>query len=119
MEKLANTIDGELREPLGGSYLDNIDPATGAVYSQVPDSDARDVDAAVAAAERAFPAWSNTPAAERSKILLHIADLIDENRERLARAECIDNGKPLSLARNLDIPRAAHNFRFFAKKTLA
>ena len=67
MDKIANYIDGELQEPLGGRYLDNVDPATGAVYSQIPDSDGADVNAAVDAAERAFPAWSETPAAERSR----------------------------------------------------
>ncbi|OLE68036.1 MAG: 2-hydroxymuconic semialdehyde dehydrogenase, partial [Bacteroidetes bacterium 13_1_20CM_4_60_6] len=95
-----------------------IEPATGKPYSLVPDSDARDVEMAVAAAEQAFPAWSKTPAADRSRILLRIADLIERDLEKLARAESIDTGKPLSLARSLDIPRAASNFRFFATAIL-
>lgn len=118
MDRILNYIDGQLLEPLGGNYLDNFEPATGLVYSQVPDSDDRDVERAVAAAERAFPAWSAMPAAERSRILLHLADLIEANLETLARAETIDNGKPLSLSRSLDIPRAATNIRFFATAIL-
>jgi len=113
-----NYIDGQFVEPVSGNYLDNIEPATGRPYSVVPDSDARDVDLAVAAAEKAFVGWSRKPAIERSAILLRIADLIERDLEKLARAESIDTGKPLSLARTLDIPRAASNFRFFATAIL-
>src|ERR1700675_4827781 len=116
--KIRNFIDGQLVEPVGGKYLDNIEPATGKPYSQVADSDSRDVDLAVAAAEKAFVNWSKTPAAERSSILLRIADLIERDLEKFARAESIDTGKPLALARSLDIPRAASNFRFFATAIL-
>jgi aminomuconate-semialdehyde/2-hydroxymuconate-6-semialdehyde dehydrogenase len=116
--RIKNFIDGQFVEPIGGKYLDNIEPATGKPYSQVADSDARDVDLAVAAAEKTFVDWSKKPAAERSKILLRIADLIERDLEKLARAESIDTGKPLSLARSLDIPRAASNFRFFATAIL-
>lgn len=118
MIKIRNFIDGEFVEPAGGKYLDNIEPATGKPYSQVTDSDARDVDLAVAAANKAFDDWSKTPAADRSRLLLRIADLIERDLEKLARAESIDTGKPLSLARSLDIPRAASNFRFFATAIL-
>ena len=117
-EKIQNFIEGQFVEPLGGRYLDNIEPATGKPYSQVADSDARDVDLAVAAAEKAFVEWSRTSATDRSRILLRIADFIERDREKLARAESIDTGKPLSLARTLDIPRAASNFRFFATAIL-
>ncbi len=103
--QIRNFIDGKFVEPAGGKYLDNIEPATGKPYSQVPDSDARDVELAVAAAEKAFADWSRTPAADRSRILLRIADLIERDLAKLARAESIDTGKPLSLARSLDIPR--------------
>ncbi len=115
---IQNFIDGQFIEPVSGRYLDNIEPATGKPYSQVADSDARDVDLAVAAAEKAFSEWSRKPATERSKILLRIADLIERDLEKLARAESIDTGKPVSLARTLDIPRAASNFRFFATAIL-
>jgi aminomuconate-semialdehyde/2-hydroxymuconate-6-semialdehyde dehydrogenase len=116
--KINNYLAGEWREPLSGNYLDNIEPATGRVYSLVADSDARDVELAVAAAEQAFTGWSRTTAAERSRILLRIADFIERDLEKLALAESMDTGKPLSLARGLDIPRAASNFRFFATAIL-
>jgi aminomuconate-semialdehyde/2-hydroxymuconate-6-semialdehyde dehydrogenase len=116
--QLQNFIDGQFVEPTGGEYLDNVEPATGKVYAQVADSDARDVEIAVAAAEKAFVNWSKKSATDRSKILLRIADLIERDLEKLARAESVDTGKPLSLARTMDIPRAASNFRFFATAIL-
>jgi aminomuconate-semialdehyde/2-hydroxymuconate-6-semialdehyde dehydrogenase len=115
---IRNFINGEFVEPISGKYLDNIEPATGRAYSQVADSDARDVDLAVAAAEKAFPDWSKRTAAEHSRVLLAIADLIERDLEKFARAESIDTGKPISLARSLDIPRAIANFRFFATAIL-
>ena len=118
MTKIRNFIDGQFVEPVGGKYLDNIEPATGKPYSQVADSDSRDVELAVAAAEKAFEDWSKKPAADRSGLLLRIADLIERDLEKFARAESIDTGKPISLARSLDIPRAASNFRFFATAIL-
>ncbi|PYL12467.1 MAG: 2-hydroxymuconic semialdehyde dehydrogenase [Verrucomicrobia bacterium] len=117
-KKIQNFIDGQFVEPVSGRYLDNIEPATGKPYSRVADSDSPDVDLAVGAAEKAFADWSRTPVAERSRLLLRIADLIERDLEKLARAESIDTGKPLSLARTLDIPRAASNFRFFATAIL-
>src|SRR4051812_33619569 len=116
--KIQNFIDGEFVEPINGRYLDNVEPATGKLYSQVADSDARDVDLAVAAAEKAFRDWSKKTAAERSNFLLRIAELIERDLEKFARAESIDTGKPISLARSLDIPRAVANFRFFATAIL-
>ncbi|MGE5215144.1 MAG: aldehyde dehydrogenase [Nitrospirota bacterium] len=116
--QIRNFIDGRFVEPIGGKYLDNIEPATGKPYSHVADSDAHDVDLAVAAAENAFRDWSTKPAAERSKFLLLIAELIERNLEKFARAESIDTGKPISLARTLDIPRSIANFRFFATAIL-
>jgi aminomuconate-semialdehyde/2-hydroxymuconate-6-semialdehyde dehydrogenase len=116
--QIQNFIDGRFLAPVGGKYLDNVEPATGKPYSQVPDSDGRDVELAVAAAEKAFPDWSQTSATERSRILLRLADLIDRDLEKFAHAESIDTGKPLSLARSLDIPRASSNFRFFATAIL-
>ena len=116
--KIQNFINGEFVEPVGRRYLDNIEPATGRPYSQVADSDAHDIDLAVAAAKKAFGEWSKQPAAERSKFLLRIADLIERDLEKFARAESIDTGKPISLARSLDIPRSIANFRFFATAIL-
>src|ERR1043165_5997180 len=118
MTKIRNFIDGQFVEPVGGKYLDNIEPATGKPYSQVPDSDSRDVELAVAAAQKAFADWSHTSAADRSRLLLRIAELIERDLEKLARAESIDTGKPLALARSLDIPRASSHFRFFATAIL-
>lgn len=118
MQQIANFIAGRHVPPTSGRYLDNIEPATGKVYSQLPDSDERDVEAAVQAALDAFPKWSRTPAAERSRLLLDIAARIDASLERLAQAESVDTGKPLRLARTVDIPRAASNFRYFATAIL-
>ena len=112
MQRIENFIGGEFRP--AANWLDNIDPATGEVYSQLPDSSSEDLEAAVAAADGAFPSWSRTPVEQRSAILLRIADRIDQQLDDLARAESIDTGKPVTLARQLDIPRASANFRFFA-----
>src|SRR4030095_14285623 len=116
--KIRNFIDGQFVEPVGGKYLDNIEPATGKSYSQVADSDNRDVELAVATAEKAFANWSKTSAIERSCILLRIADLIEGDLEKFPRAESIDTGKPLSLASTLDSARAVDNLRFFATAIL-
>ncbi len=113
-ERIQNYIGGSFRDPINELWLDNVNPATGAVYSQTPDSDAQDVDFAVGAAKAAFPKWSTTPAEERFRILNRIAELIENNLEALALAETNDNGKPLRLAKRVDIPRASSNFRFFA-----
>ena len=115
---ISHYIDGALVEPSSGVYLDNIDPSTGECYSKIPAGDSVDVDLAVDAAQRAFPQWSQTAAAERSRIMVRLADLIHEHRTALAEAECIDNGKPLSLALQMDIPRAEDNIRFFATAIL-
>ena len=118
MEKIQNYVNGELTPPLSDGYIDNYDPALGEVYSLIPDSDGDDISAAVAAAERAFPGWSATPAAERSRVMSRIAELITRDIDALARAESIDNGKPLWLATSVDIPRATQNFHFFATSIL-
>jgi aminomuconate-semialdehyde/2-hydroxymuconate-6-semialdehyde dehydrogenase len=111
---LENYIGGNLIAPLSGKFIDNINPATGEIYVQVPDSNEKDVSAGVHAAQNAFPAWSVTPVEERFKILNRIAELIDANLDDLALAETNDNGKPLWVSRSVDIPRASANFRFFA-----
>ena len=111
---IENYIGGELLAPVSGAYLDNIDPAIGQVYSHIPDSDERDVHLAVYAAKAAFPAWSMTPPEERFTILMRLVALIERDLEPLALAESVDNGKPVSLAKAVDIPRAIANFRFYA-----
>jgi aminomuconate-semialdehyde/2-hydroxymuconate-6-semialdehyde dehydrogenase len=114
MEKILNYIDGQLEDPLSGKYLNNPDPSTGAVYSLIPNSDERDINKAVRAAQLAFPLWSSLAAEKRSAILGRIADLVDRDLDSLALAESIDNGKTLASAKSLDIPRASANMRFFA-----
>jgi len=114
MLTIENYIGGEMVLPASGAYLDNIEPATGEVYAQIPDSDDRDVNLAADAARAAFPKWSTTPPEARFEILMRLVSFIERDLEELARAESIDNGKPLALARVMDIPRAASNFRFYA-----
>lgn len=114
MLTIKNYIGGTLEEPISGEYFDNINPALGRVYSQVPDSTTKDVEKAVSAAKEAFPEWSTTPVRVRADYLLKLSRAIEKNIERLAEAESIDNGKPLKLARAIDIPRAAKNFHFFS-----
>ncbi len=111
---LTNFIGGEWVAPKAGQYLDNINPATGEVFTQIPDSDAQDVDQAVEAAGHAWEGWRNTTAQQRFHYLERMASLIEANLEALAVAETTDNGKPLWLSRKVDIPRASENFRFFA-----
>ena len=113
MQKIQNYINGELVAPIGGQYMDNMDPSRGKVYSLIPDSDEKDVEIAIKAAKAAFPSWSVTPKDVRAAYIMKIADLIDANLERLAKAESLDNGKPLHLSKTVDIPRAAANFRFY------
>ncbi|HMD00687.1 MAG TPA: aldehyde dehydrogenase family protein, partial [Ferruginibacter sp.] len=111
---LENYIGGNFIGPLSGQFIDNVNPATGEVYGQVPDSNDKDINAAVKAAKKALPEWMVTPLETRFTILNKIAELIDENLDVLALTETIDNGKPLWLSKRMDIPRASSNFRFFA-----
>ena len=116
--RLHNFIGGKFCPPAGGTYFDDIEPATGERIAEIPDSDERDIDAAARVARNAFPKWSRTPIADRSRLLLRLADLIDQNLEELAQLESRDSGKAISLARRLDIPRAVANFRFFGTAIL-
>ena len=114
MEKIRNYIGGIFTTPYVTNYINNFNPATGEVYTMIPDSTADDVEIAVQAARKAFPSWSNTPADERSAWLMKLADVIRNNLEKFALAESNDNGKPLWMAREIDIPRAIKNFEFYA-----
>ena len=114
MEYLKNFIDGAYHAPVSGQYMDNVNPATGEVYSQIPRSGAADLTMAVNAAERAFPIWSGMSVNERSAILLRLAAGIEARMEEFVVAESRDNGKPEKLAAHVDIPRAVSNFHFFA-----
>ncbi|HYI12716.1 MAG TPA: aldehyde dehydrogenase [Thermoanaerobaculia bacterium] len=111
-------MKGGFGGPCCDQYFDDIAPATGKVIAKIPASDEHDVHDAVFAARMAFEDWSRTTADERSRLLLKLADLIEQNAEELARVESEDTGKPISLARRLDIPRAVANFRFFATAIL-
>jgi len=114
MMHLKNYIGGEFKSAHSGATLPGYEPATGSIYCHIPDSDQKDVEAAVRAAALAFPLWSRTTPTERARVLRKISDGIERRLEELAHAESVDNGKPLSLARTVDIPRSAANFSFFA-----
>ncbi|HHZ99506.1 MAG TPA: aldehyde dehydrogenase [Candidatus Marinimicrobia bacterium] len=114
MNKIKNYINGKLTEPASKEYFDSFEPGTGKAYAEVPDSENEDLEAAIEAAQGAFKEWARTPASERARLLNAIADEIDNQIETMAKAESVDNGKPISLARAVDIPRASFNFRFFA-----
>ena len=118
MKYIKNYIGGQLVNPQSGNYIDNYDPSRGRVYAQIPDSEKSDIDSAVAAAEAAFPAWSGMSKSERSDIMIKAADLIEARMDEFAAAESLDNGKPVSLATHVDIPRAVSNFKFFATAIL-
>ncbi len=114
MQKILNFIGGEMREPIGGRYFETDDPSVGKPYALVPDSGAEDLERAVAAAKKAFPAWRDTPAAERAKAMHRLADLIEKNQDAFARAESIDNGRPVAGCAAVNIARGSANLRFFA-----
>ena len=114
IEKIENYIGGELVKPISGEYLNNFNPALGEVYSLIPDSDEKDVEAAIEAAKKAFPVWSKMSAEQRHDCLMRLVSLIERDSGKLAEAESIDNGKPVSLAKAVDIPRAVSNFKFYA-----
>lgn len=112
--RLANLIDGRLQAPVHDAWLDVHEPATGKAFAHCPDSDATDVAAAVAAASQAAAGWASTPIEQRAHLLHRLADLIEARLEEFAVLESRDSGKPVSLARRLDIPRAVSNLRYFA-----
>jgi aminomuconate-semialdehyde/2-hydroxymuconate-6-semialdehyde dehydrogenase len=114
MLRLPHWIDGKPREPGSGRWLDVFEPATGQPFAQVADGDADDVEAAVAAARAAFPGWSSLPNSERGRWLRRLADALEARLDDVARAEARDGGKPVLLAREVEIPRAVSNLRFFA-----
>ena len=112
--QLANFVNGEFKGPGNGKYFQSLNPATKQVNAMIPDSEAKDVEEAVTAALNAFETWSKTSASYRSELLLKISSLLQERLQEFALAESTDQGKPLSLALNVDIPRAIYNFKFFA-----
>lgn len=107
-------INGQWVPASDGATFQPTNPANGEVLSSCAQATKEDVDAAVKAAHAAFPAWKAVSPAQRQKILLQIADIIDANAEKLAMIETLDNGKPIRETRNVDIPFAADHFRYFA-----
>jgi aminomuconate-semialdehyde/2-hydroxymuconate-6-semialdehyde dehydrogenase len=112
--RLAHWIDGTPCAPAGDGWRETFDPATGRAHAEVADGDARDVDLAVEAARRAFPAWSKLPNSQRARWLERLAQALEDRLEAFAHAESRDGGKPVKLAREVEIPRAVANLRFFA-----
>ena len=109
-----NFIGGQFVPPVKGQYFDVITPVSGTVYTKAARSTAEDIEKALDAAHAAADAWGKTSPAERSHILLKIADRIDANLELLAYAETVDNGKPIRETLNADIPLSSDHFRYFA-----
>lgn len=110
---IKNYINGEFQNPIQDNWIDNYNPSNGEIYGQIPNSSKDDVDKAYKSAKLAFLTWSKTTLEERSRILIKISELLEEHLNRFAEVESKDNGKPISLAKTVDIPRAASNFRFF------
>jgi aminomuconate-semialdehyde/2-hydroxymuconate-6-semialdehyde dehydrogenase len=115
---IQNYIGGKLCNPTSDRWIDNIQPATGIVYGRIAASDRFDVEKAVDAAQTALNAWSKLPPTKRSDYLLALANLMERDLELLAAIESFDNGKPLHVARMVDIPRSVSNIRFFATAIL-
>jgi aminomuconate-semialdehyde/2-hydroxymuconate-6-semialdehyde dehydrogenase len=111
---LENLIDGRACAAHHGHVLDVHEPATGEVFAHCPASTVEDVDAAITAARRAAPGWAAAPIEERARCLHRLADRIEADLDAFAELESRDNGKPIALARRVDIPRAVSNLRFFA-----
>jgi len=112
--KLKNFIGGEQVDPADGRTYDLVSPVTGETFAQAPASSAEDVDAAFAAAERAFETWRDTTPSERQLALLKLADAIEERAEEIVAAESENTGKPLGMTMEEEIPAMVDQIRFFA-----
>ena len=110
--QVLNFVDGAFQNT--PQVLENVTPGTGQVFGTIPRSGSAEVEQAMAAAKRAFPSWSKTPVAERAACLERLADAVRDHADMLAKEEARDNGKPLSVAAQVDIPRAEKNLRFYA-----
>ncbi len=113
--RLRHFIDGESCDPATGRWLEVFDPAQGRAFAEAAAGGQDDVNAAVVAAKAAFPAWSSLPNSERARWLEKLADALEANLDEFAQAESRDGGKPIALAREVEIPRAIANLRFFAQ----
>ncbi len=114
MTTIQNYIGGRFQPAVSNGWLDDFQPATGRVFARMPDSDAADVSLAVEAAKKAWPDWQQIGPEARSRYMAAIAGSIEARIDDFARVESMDSGKPLNLARTVDIPRAIANFRFFS-----
>jgi len=114
MKRCLHQIGGMSCEPASGQWRDVFEPASGRPFATVAEGDARDVEAAVSAASAAAPAWSALPAETRARWLEALAAALEARAELFAQAESRDAGKPIALARSIEIPRAVANLRFFA-----
>ena len=110
---IQNYINGNFQDPVSEQWIDNYNPSNGEVYGKIPNSSSEDVELAYRYARAAFDQWSKTTLETRSRIIIRISELLEDQLDRFAKAESKDNGKPVALAKSVDIPRAASNFRFF------
>ena len=115
MEKLYNFINGKFVAPNSNQYLEIFEPATGQTYAQVADSNSADIENAYESAQNAFGNWSSLSVKQRADYLNKIAEGLESRLDEFAEYESRDTGKPISLAKSVDIPRAVSNFRFFAE----
>src|SRR5437763_9716822 len=112
VERHKNLVGGDWVDSAGGETMEVLNPATGEVIAEVPAATAEDVDRAVQAAKQALVEWRETTPAERSELLLKLANAIEEHTDELAELESRNVGKPLSYARD-EMPVCADNFRYF------
>jgi aminomuconate-semialdehyde/2-hydroxymuconate-6-semialdehyde dehydrogenase len=115
VEKLYNFINGKFVAPNSNQYLEIFEPATGQTYAQVADSNSADIENAYESAQNAFGNWSSLSVKQRADYLNKIAEGLESRLDEFAEYESRDTGKPISLAKSVDIPRAVSNFRFFAE----
>ena len=118
MKKILNYINGQLALPVKSNYIDIYNPSIGEVYAKCPDSSSEDLKMALKSAKKAFNEWKNASNEYRRDIILKIADEIEKNSDKFALAETIDNGKPITDSKNIDIPRSINNLRFYASSII-
>ena len=106
-------INGEWLDAMDGGVIDVLNPHDNSLITQIAEARQNDVDRAVAAAQAAFPSWSGMQASERGRLLLRLADAIEDRAEELIEIESLDTGHPVRDCRNLDVPRTAFTFRYF------
>ena len=113
MIEIKNYINGKLSNNSNLNHIEVYNPSIGKIYATCPNSDSKTLDSAIKSSKKAFPAWSKLSYSERAKFLFKISNLLEKNIDKFSKYESMDNGKPLTLSRNLDVPRAIENLRFF------